>query len=61
MKKVLLKVKNGIVYPIKIPADVEVIIHDYDIRDTVENEMVHTDKHGKQYIELAFEDTEYAV
>lgn len=60
MKQVILKVDGGIVDPITIPKGIEVVIRDYDMVDTVTNELIQSDDSGKEYIEIVFEETEYA-
>lgn len=60
MKQVILRVDGGIVDPITIPQGVEVVVHDYDMANTIENELIHTDDTGKEYVEIVFEETEYA-
>lgn len=60
MKQVILKVDGGIVDPITIPQGIEVVIRDYDMVDTVTNELIQSDDSGKEYIEIVFEETEYA-
>lgn len=60
MKQVILRVDGGIVDPITIPEGIEVVIRDYDMANTIDNELIHTDYTGKEYIEIVFEDTEYA-
>lgn len=61
MKQVILKVSGGIVDPVSIPNGVEVIIHDYDMCDTVKNELIHTDKNGEEFVEVIFDETEYIL
>ncbi len=60
MQQVILKIDGGIVDPVSIPQGVEVVIRDYDMTDTVTNELIQSDDSGKEYIEIIFEDTEYA-
>ena len=60
MKQVILKVDGGIVDPITIPQGIEVVIRDYDMADKVTNELIQSDDSGKEYIEIVFEETEYA-
>jgi len=60
MKQVVLRVDGGIVDAITIPQGVEVVIRDYDMVNTIDNELVQTDDTGKEYVEIVFEETEYA-
>lgn len=60
MKQVILKVDGGIVDPVTIPQGVEVVVRDYDMANTIENELIHTDDNGKEFVEIVFEETEYA-
>lgn len=60
MKQVILKVNGGIVDPITIPQGVEVVVRDYDMANTIDNELVQTDDTGKEFVEIVFEETEYA-
>ena len=60
MKQVVLRVDGGIVDPISIPQGIEVVIRDYDMTDTVNNELIQSDNSGKEYVEIVFEETEYA-
>jgi len=60
MKQVVLRVDGGIVDTITIPQGVEVVIRDYDMVNTIDNELVQTDDTGKEYVEIVFEETEYA-
>ncbi len=59
-KQIILKVEGGIVDPITIPEGIEVVVRDYDMVDTVSNELVHKDNDGKEFIEIVFEENEYA-
>ena len=56
-KQIILKVEGGIVDPITIPEGIEVVVRDYDMVDTVSNELVHKDN---EFIEIVFEENEYA-
>ena len=58
MKQVIVKVENGIVDPVNIPNGIELVIRDYDMIDTVDNELVQNDDHNKEFIEIVFEETE---
>lgn len=60
MKQVVLRVDGGIVDAITIPQGVEVVVRDYDMVNTIDNELVQTDDSGKEYVEIIFEETEYA-
>lgn len=60
MKQVVIKVRDGIVDPVTIPQGVEVVIRDYDLSDTIENELVQTDTNGDNFVEIIFDETEYA-
>lgn len=60
MKQIKLKVSGGIVDPINIPEGIEVIIHDYDMNNTVPNELIQKDENGKEFVEIIFEENEYA-
>lgn len=60
MKQVILRVDGGIVDPISIPNGIEVVVRDYDMADTVTNELIQSDDSGKEYVEIVFEETEYA-
>lgn len=60
MKQVVLRVDGGIVDAITIPQGVEVVVRDYDMVNTIDNELVQTDDTGKEYVEIIFEETEYA-
>mgnify|MGYP003329123193 FL=1 len=60
MKQIKLKVSGGIVDPITIPKGVEVIIHDYDMVNTIDNELIQKDEEGKEFVEIIFEENEYA-
>jgi len=59
-KQIILRVDGGIVDPISIPEGIEVVVRDYDMADTVSNELVHKDSDGKEFIEIIFEENEYA-
>jgi hypothetical protein len=59
-KQIILKVESGIVDPITIPEGLEVVVRDYDMVDTVSNELVHKDNDGREFIEIVFEENEYA-
>lgn len=58
MKQVIVKVENGIVDPVNIPNGIELVIHDYDMIDTIDNELIQTDENGKDFIEIVFEETD---
>lgn len=58
MKQIIIKVENGIVDPINIPNGIELIVHDYDMVDTIDNELIQVDEHNKQFIEIVFEETD---
>lgn len=58
MKQVIVKVENGIVDPVNIPNGIELVIRDYDMIDTIDNELIQTDENGKDFIEIVFEETE---
>lgn len=60
MKQVILRMDGGIVDPVTIPQGVEVVVRDYDMVDTIDNELVQTDDTGKEFVEIVFEETEYA-
>lgn len=60
MKQVILRVDGGIVDPISIPNGIEVVVRDYDMADTITNELIQSDDSGKEYVEIVFEETEYA-
>ena len=60
MKQVKLRVSGGIVDPITIPEGVEVVIHDYDMTNTIPNELVQKDSSGDEFVEIVFEENEYA-
>lgn len=60
MKQIKLRVSGGIVDPISIPEGIEVIIHDYDMANTIENELIQKDEDGKEFVEIIFEENEYA-
>lgn len=60
MKQVILKVDGGIIDPINIPDGIEIVIMDYDMTNSVDNELIQTDNTGKEYVEIVFESTEYA-
>lgn len=60
MKQVVLRVDGGIVDAITIPQGVEVVVRDYDMVNTIDNELVQIDDTGKEYVEIIFEETEYA-
>jgi hypothetical protein len=59
-KQIILKVEGGIVDPISIPEGIEVVVRDYDMVDTISNELIHKDSEGKEFIEIVFEENEYA-
>ena len=60
MKQVVIRVDGGIVDPVSIPHGAEVVVRDYDMVNTIENELIHTDDTGKEFVEIVFEETEYA-
>jgi len=57
---VVIRVDGGIVDPVSIPHGAEVVVRDYDMVNTIENELIHTDDTGKEFVEIVFEETEYA-
>lgn len=59
-KQVKLKVSGGIVDPIHIPNGIEVVIYDYDMTNTIPNALVQTDRGGDEFVEIVFEENEYA-
>lgn len=61
-KQIILRVDGGIVDSIKIPEGIEVVVRDYDMVNTINNEMVQTDEDGKDFVEIVFDDdTSYAI
>lgn len=61
-KQIILRVDGGIVDPINIPDGIEVVVRDYDMVNTIDNEMIHTDDEGKDFVEIVFDDdTSYAI
>lgn len=61
-KQIVLRVDGGIVDPISIPDGIEVVVRDYDMVNTIDNEMIHTDDEGKDFVEIVFDDdTSYAI
>lgn len=61
-KQIILRVDGGIVDPISIPDGIEVVVRDYDMVNTIDNEMIHTDDEGKYFVEIVFDDdTSYAI
>lgn len=61
-KQIILRVDGGIVDPIQIPDGIEVIVRDYDMVNTIDNEMVQTDNEGKDFVEIVFDDdASYAI
>ena len=60
MKQVILRMDGGIVDPVTTPQGVEVVVRDYDMVNTIDNELVQTDDTGKEFVEIVFEETEYA-
>lgn len=61
-KQIILRVDGGIVDPISIPDGIEVVVRDYDMVNTIDNEMIHTDDEGKDFVEIVFDDdTSYAI
>jgi hypothetical protein len=58
MKQIILKVDGGIIDPISIPDGIEIVIMDYDMTNSVDNELIQTDITGKEYVEIVFESTE---
>lgn len=61
-KQIVLRVDGGIVDPISIPDGIEVVVRDYDMVNTIDNEMVQTDDEGKDFVEIVFDDdTSYAI
>jgi len=59
-KQIILKVDGGIVDPITIPEGMEVVIRDYDMTNTIENELIQKDDDGREFVEIIFEENEYA-
>jgi hypothetical protein len=59
-KQIILKVDGGIVDPINIPEGIEVVIRDYDMVQTIENELIQKDEDGNEFVEIIFEENEYA-
>lgn len=55
MKQVILKVEDGIVNAISIPEGVEVILHDYDLDNDINNDLRQIDQYGKDFIEIIFD------
>jgi len=61
-KQIILRVDGGIVDPVSIPDGIEVVVRDYDMVNTIDNEMIHTDDEGKDFVEIVFDDdTSYAI
>lgn len=61
-KQIILRVDGGIVDPVSIPDGIEVVVRDYDMVNTIDNEMVQTDDEGKDFVEIVFDDdTSYAI
>jgi len=58
MKQIILKVDGGIIDPVAIPDGIEIVIMDYDMINSVDNELIQTDNTGKEYVEIVFESTE---
>jgi len=59
-KQIILKVEGGIVDPITIPEGIEVAIRDYDMIQTIDNELIQKDEDGNEFVEIIFEENEYA-
>jgi hypothetical protein len=59
-KQIILKVDGGIVDPISIPEGIEVVVRDYDMINTIDNELVQKDEDGREFVEIIFEENEYA-
>lgn len=59
MKTIKLRVSGGIVDPISIPKGIEVIVHDYDMANSIDNELIHRDENGDEFVEIVFEENEY--
>jgi hypothetical protein len=59
-KQIILKVDGGIVDPINIPEGIEVVIRDYDMVQTINNELIQKDEDGNEFVEIIFEENEYA-
>jgi hypothetical protein len=59
-KQIILKFEGGIVDPINIPEGIEVVIRDYDMVQTIANELIQKDEDGNEFIEIIFEENEYA-
>lgn len=60
MKQVIIRVDGGIVDAITIPSGTELVVRDYDMVDTITNELIQTDEDGREFIEIIFEETELA-
>jgi hypothetical protein len=58
MKQIILKLDGGIIDPVAIPDCIEIVIMDYDMTNSVDNELIQTDNTGKEYVEIVFESTE---
>jgi|APCry1669188879_1035177.scaffolds.fasta_scaffold18862_8 hypothetical protein len=58
MNQVILKVSGGIVEPVKIPREMEIIIRDYDLAETgdVPTEIIQIDENGDKFVEILFGD-----
>ena len=59
-KQIILRVDGGIVDPINIPEGIEVVIRDYDMVQTINNELIQKDEDGNEFVEIIFEENEYA-
>lgn len=57
MRQVILRVDGGIVDPVDIPDGIEIVIRDYDMTNSVDNELIQIDNSGKEYVEIVFEET----
>lgn len=60
MKQVVIRVDGGIVDAVNIPKGIELVVRDYDMVNTIDHELIQTDDNGKEFVEIVFEDTEYA-
>lgn len=60
MNQVILKVSGGIVDPIRIPKETEIVIRDYDIVEAndIPQEIIQKDENGDRFIEIIFGDYE---
>lgn len=60
MNQVIIKVSGGIVDPISIPNETEIVIRDYDIVEAndIPQEIIQKDENGDRFIEIIFGDYE---